>query len=298
VADQCLLKFESCWFGKSRAGVVLHNELGGFTEYVQFHGCSFNSEARQAIVYKRTGGTDSFHGSGLVGCTINEAAGEVLPKIAIGGALSTNQNIIIYNAPLSIQTWKQSGTPFIRNDSTRFGNNFHGVLTFETFGPNAFDIADTAGAQGVWLNGSFHDFNMKVRQGALSIVDGFKLRADGAIFGRHKPKPVIAKVLPAGGGAILSMYAISGETYKVIVRFTSSASPWQRAYELTCFNEPNIPKVTVIANLQEYYSGDLSPPVFSLSGGVLSAVGSGWPANTVHVWATATQIGDSLDTVA
>ena len=294
--------FRDCKFGSLAVGAMPHNKTaGGFTEYCVWDNCEFTANCKQAIVYRRTGGNDSFHGTGLRYSKLNESTIETLPKIEIGGALSTNQDIILYNAPMAFQCWKRTSTAVIRNNSSRPVCNTHGVMTFETFGGNQFELVAstkwnaTAGQQ-LYHVGGVVDFNNVAKLGLLRQMQNLAVLSNGTIRGLRNPYIVPVSTMAAGAVAntITSLPFVDGELFQVVIDMKSSASPCSKVFVLQCYQSSGISSVSKLSKPVAYYDGDLGDPVFSISGANLVATGAGnWPANTVTISATVTQLSGS-----
>lgn len=294
--------FRDCKFGSLAVGAMPHNKTsGGFTEYCVWENCEFTANCKQAIVYRRTGGNDSFHGTGLRDCQVNESPTETLPKVEIGGALSTNQDIILYNAPMSFQCWKQTSTAVIRNNSSRPVCNAYGVVTFETFGGNQFEIVastkwNAAAGQQLYHVGGVVDFNNVAKLGLLRQMQNLAVLSNGTVRGLRNPYVVPVATMAAGAVAntITALPFVDGELFQVVIDMKSSASPCSKVFVLQCYKYSVASFVTQLSKPVAYFDGDLGDPVFSMSGNNLIATGAGnWPANTVTISATVTQLSGS-----
>lgn len=301
VADQCGVSFIDVGFGKSQWGLLLHNE-DGFTEYVIADRCVFTEETHTAIAYKRTNGTDSFHGSGLTRYKINEKVGETECKVIIGGGLSIggvalpySDNIIVYNAPLDGQCWKNTAVPFIANNSQRFNTDFHGTLTFESFFGQQFDIA--VGGP-IYQLGSLMDVSNVARRGSLMFAETYASRSNGSSSTHLKPYRVPAWLPPSGVNTIAVFgTAIGGETYRVVVELVGGygSSP-KKLYVLNVYIGAN--GFTGVANTQwegkpyfELNGGDMPYPTFAMLGNALRMDAPF--AGTVFTSVSVSQIGFS-----
>lgn len=114
-------------------GLQFYNGAGAdFTEFCTFEGF-IESTVKVAVDYAKgiTGGSESFHGSGLVGRTvINQPAGATLPSIRI------NAGCIVYNAPMSATIFgRTSNVALIQTRSARPAT-FYGDLRIECFSAN------------------------------------------------------------------------------------------------------------------------------------------------------------------
>ena len=292
VADQCGVTFKECRFSQGAIGLDLFNESsGGFTEFVVAENCDFTEWCVEALVYRRASGTDSFHGSGLRNCTINEASGATLPKIRIGGAGSSSNDIVVYNAPFSFQVWKRTTNSVLVNNTTRTATNFHGNITLELFGAatgaNWKFCNDT---RSTYLLGTISSLQDKTERGTLILCDTFETRTDGAVNALLKPYRINSSLMVSGANSITSIPSITTETYLVRLRFADDAGPARKVYLLAVnFDATGVNTVTTIAQLQDYFGGSMPYPTFSMSGNTLVATATF--ATTVRCTGTVTKIG-------
>jgi hypothetical protein len=191
---------------------------------------------------------------------------------------------------LDVQCWKQTSTPFLKNNSTRFTTNFHGALTFETFNGAQSTIASGATT---YFTGTIQEFNNTVARGTLVHCVRYSPRSDGSSVMLLHPYRTSTATLASGANTIVTLPSVGDEVYKVITTFTSTASPWKKVYELTVYLGTDIRTVTQIALLADYYAGDQAAPVFSMSGAALVATQASWPANTIQCTVSVSQIGIS-----
>lgn len=291
VADQGGVQFKDCKYTDMQIAGLVHNEsAGAFTELVTWDACDFDGSCHEVLVYKRTLGTDSFNGTGLTGhCTINEAVGETFSKIRIAGDALTSDNIVVYNAPMNVQVWKQTALPFIKNNSIRLVTNYNGTMTFEVFSGLAFKIAD--GSTNVYFVGSVSELNNLAQAGVLRQCRRFTARADGSVTMLMDPYKTARAIMIAGANIIASPPTVQDETYFVTAIFTSSASPWRLVYLLAVNMGAITKSVTTIAQITAYFAGDLPAPTFSMVGNDVVATQAGWPAATVSVDVSVAQIG-------
>ncbi len=103
----CFVYGYRCSFEDYASAVLFHNESSGsFTEGCIMHD-SFFKNGNIPCEYRRGSGNDSFHGSGLVNCWVNQATSN--PAIKVGDGCYP------YNAPLEIITFANDGTGAVIN---------------------------------------------------------------------------------------------------------------------------------------------------------------------------------------
>ncbi len=190
-----------------QSGLYPHNKTaGGFTEYCVWDNCEFTSNCKQAIVYRRTGGNDSSTGQVYYTLSSMSQPLRLFQRFEIGGALSTNQDIILYNAPMAFQCWKHTSTAVIRNNSSRPVCNTYGGMTFETFGGNQFEIVAstkwnaTAGQQ-LYHVGGVVDFNNVAKLGLLRQMHNLAVLSNGTVRGLRNPYVIPVATMAAGAVA-------------------------------------------------------------------------------------------------
>lgn len=292
IDGQCGLTFRDCQFGKLKIGLLPHNKSSGnFTEFVVADNCDFTSECVEALVYQRTGGNDSFHGTGLRECTINEAAGATLPKIRIGGAGSTSNDIIVYNAPLSFQIWKNTTAKVLANNTSRYSTNFHGNVTLELFGAAAAAKWKFCNdSRNTYFLGTLSSLQDVTQRGTLVLCDTFETKSDGTVSALLKPYRIEALTMASGANTIAALPGSTTETYLIKLRFADSSSPARKAYLLVVnLDASGVHTVTNIAQLEDYYGGSMPYPTFSMSGQSLVATAAF--AATVTCTGTVSKIG-------
>jgi Pectate lyase superfamily protein len=292
IDGQCGLTFRDCKFDYLKIGLDLHNKSSGnFGEFVVAESCDFTESCVEALVYRRTGGTDSFHGSGLRNCMINEAVGATLPKIRIGGSGSTSNDIIVYNAPLSFQVWKNTTTSVLVNNTTRYSTNFYGNITLELFGAaNAAQWNFCNDTRNTYFIGGISSLQDKTKRGTLFLCDTFETKVDGTVNALLKPYRVGPITMASGANTISFIPGSTTETYFVRLRFADSASAARKVYLLAVnLDAFGVHTVTTIAQLEDYFGGSMPYPTFSMSGQSLVATAAF--ATTVSCTGTITKIG-------
>jgi hypothetical protein len=135
---------EHCYFGLNNIGMNLWNRGGGaFTEFVQAYKTEFGPTCKIKMNFYQTNGVNSFHGSGMRQCYINEDAASVENCIQIGAGC------LVYNAPLDVQIWKSNTTALIK--SLGQSPTFHGTITQES--NTAYQLVRTGDAPVFFVGG-------------------------------------------------------------------------------------------------------------------------------------------------
>lgn len=287
-----------CDFGANAIGGLLNNySVGSFAEYCVFERCNFSENCIEALVYLRTNGDDSFNGSGLRNCTISEAIGATLPKIRIGGLGGTSNNILVYNAPLSFQIWKNTITPVLINNTTRFTTCFHGNITLELF---------SGGSSSNWTfaNDNYNSYllgSLMIGSGGPSVLGGslilctsFEVSVTGTVNAPRKTYKVPAIAMINGANTLITLPVVTDESYLVRVSFNDFAAPGSvKAYILAICFARSSNGVSTLAQPIDFFGGSMATPVFSISGTSLIATASF--LTSVYCNTTITQIGHGSD---
>lgn len=96
IDGQCGMLVSNCHFESSKpnsgTAVLFHNKSpGSFTEFNILDRCQFGYRLKKAVVYRRSRGAESFHGSGVINSIINGSGAQI--DIGVGAH--------VYNAPLT-----------------------------------------------------------------------------------------------------------------------------------------------------------------------------------------------------
>lgn len=275
---------QRCIFNTNEIGITLTNTTG-YTEYCVATDCIFQG-CYQALFYNNTTTTfTSFHGSGLNHCQISEVSGSTLSPIQIGGSTVANNNFVVYNAVLDFQCWKyNTSTPIIQNNSTSNIINFHGTFTIENFTGSNITLG---GGSKIWYAGHYTSNSNYAYPGTLFFVYDIYSNSSGTPYATLKPFKIPNKVLAAGANNIYDFGYVPGvgspQSFLTTITFTSSADAWELSYLLIIYTGTggSNSSVTTLAQLANYFGGNHAAPTFSMSGDVLVATGTGWPAATI-----------------
>lgn len=263
VQDQNYFKMIHCRFFKGAIGVLYHNR-SGFTEWCSADQCSFESPVDQAVVYKKTvatGGHDSFHGSGLRDCIIVERAGQTLPKIEIGGPLSDDSLILVYNAELSFQIWKNTpGIPIIKNNSMYPNTNFRGVCTVEDFSRGGFNFSEGSPVNLVGV--PFVELTKTMTLGSARLWATYSTDQSGVSYGWQQPKalPTISGLPAEGEVQLCQLYSVDGEVYQVQLQYTIAGREWLVGQTMKVQPHPYAQLISVPETLWAYFGGQAAIP--------------------------------------
>ena len=278
VCGQDGITFRKCGFNNLVIGGLLHNKKSGdFSEYVVFEDCSFDQSVLETLVYTRTGGNDSFHGSGLKNCYINETTTSTTSRIRIGGSGSTSNDIIVYNAPMSFQLWKKTTTPAIVNNSTRYTTSFHGVITlelFDTSATNPWVIANDAnktffvGSVCCGTGGS----SATVSYGSFTPCRSLEVLNNGTVSANRGTYQIPKKSMVSGSNVLCTFPIVGNEMYLVRAEFMdSTANSPTKTYLLIVSASGSIKTVNTISQTIDWFGGLMPYPTFSISGSTLVA---------------------------
>jgi len=276
---------EMCEFGLNALGVLLFNEAGTeFTEYVLIDKCNFKEACSTVIEYRQTNNVESFHGSGLKDCTINQSATESSPKILIGSGC------LPYNAPLNFQVWTRIGTPIIRCISVK-NVNFHGHITVESFDPasNGYkvEMCDSAYNQ-VILIGGMSAFDDQSQLGKLILADRVQTNPDGSMNIQRK-RYQTTYVLTTGDNPTLQLDNHVAAMVNVSVRGTN----YDCTYMLVVYRNSGDDNgtVTKLATLRMNNGAGYGEPTFSYTGKKLVITNTNFPTTGITAYVSVSEVG-------
>lgn len=182
------VRIRDCRFDNLKTGVELSNASTSST-YTEFtivedsvfeQGCftamKFTRSETDPVTNVTSGGSDSFHGSGLRRCTINRANNTV-PSIIVG--TSSTETLKLYNASLDFTVWTRSAADIIQVACATSTVSADGTIKVENLG--ASPVATLVGGPGrVYFTGEVLSWG-EVKFGNLSQVDSFKRNNDGSV---------------------------------------------------------------------------------------------------------------------
>ncbi len=186
IDGQCGVTFLRCQFADNARGILLNNKTAGnFGEFVVAKNCDFTTKCLTAWEYKRSGGNDSFHGSGLLDCTVNgSAAGD--PVVIVG------TGCMPYNAPLSIRFWAHAPTVIVQNNNPAVDArncNWYGNMTLESGVGSEITLGAGTGSR-TFLCGQVSAVNQAWKFGTLRLADSISVQSNGAVVASLKPYTV------------------------------------------------------------------------------------------------------------
>lgn len=274
IADQGGVTIRNCRFEVARWGAVLHNESkGAFTEFNVFKDCTFTTSCYGHLQYKRTIGNDSFHGSGLWDCILQQqytATGDNYdgPQIEIG------ENCLVYNAPMQFKTFSSnSGSePIIEHKGLSHCNTY-GRITVEKSSTGV----ELVGTKPLFILGSVQTLTESLKTTNAWFCSRFQVNKDGS-FNYDRLPYSSTGILPAGGGPITSF--VNGQSAFVAVQV--SAANYKHKYMLLVSRNDDgyLGTVSTIAKLFSLNNG-YGEPSFSVSEGKLIVSNEKYPESTV-----------------
>lgn len=274
IADQGGVTIRNCRFENARWGAVLLNESkGAFTEFNVFRDCIFAGNCHGHLQYKRALGNDSFHGSGLWDCTLQQPRtvdGENYegPQIEIG------ENCLVYNAPMQFKTFSSSSgtTPIIEHKGVHSCNTY-GSITVEKSGTSV----ELVGTKPLYILGSVQTLTEALKTTNAWFCSRFQANRDGSINYDRLPFSSTG-ILPAGGGPIVSL--ISGQSAFITVQVSSPNYKYKYMLLVGRNDDGYLGNVSIIATLFSLNNG-YGEPSFSFSDGKLVVSNNKFPDATV-----------------
>jgi len=280
-----MFKVEQCQFSTNKTGILFHNEDGTeFTEYNVAYNCDFTQSCNTAIEYKQSNNVESFHGSGIKDCTINQSSTETNPKISIGSGC------LPYNAPLSFQVWTRVGTPIIRCVSTK-NVNFHGQITVESFDPSSnnykVEVCDSTYNQ-VTFVGGISSFDDQSQLGKLILADRLQTNPDGSMNVQKKRYQSVY-TLTSGDNPTVQLDNNVSAMVNINVRGTN----YECAYMLVIYRNAGDDNgsVTKVATMRVTNGAGYGEPSFSYSGKKLVITNANFPTTGISAYVSVNEIG-------
>jgi hypothetical protein len=274
IADQGGVTVRNCRFENARWGAVLHNESkGAFTEFNIFNNCTFATSCYGHLQYKRTAGNDSFHGSGLWDCTLQQqytASGESYdgPQIQIG------ENCLVYNAPMQFKTFSSnSGDEPIIDHNGISNSNTYGRITVE----KSSKTVELVGTKPLFILGSVQTLTENLKTTNAWFCSRFQTNRDGSINYDRLPFSSIG-TLPAGGGSVVSL--VNGQSAFVTVQVSAANYKYKYMLLVSRNDDGYLGTVSTIAKLFELNNG-YGQPLFYFTEGKLFVSNEKYPNSTV-----------------
>lgn len=169
IQGQCGQKFQNCSFDDFLVGGYFHNKAtGSFSEFDVFENCFFK-DCFLAIEYARDLGDDSFHGSGLLNCVVDNFNNAV-------ARIRVNANCKPYSAPMTAQFFVNSNCAIIENIGAQ-SCTFYGVISVETFS----DLATLASNAEVGLVGGVSYLGTPPVWGTLTVARDTTIDSSGVL---------------------------------------------------------------------------------------------------------------------
>jgi len=267
-ADVDGFTIRNCRFETNKVGIYLENETG-WTEYVVAERCNFTTSCKTALQYVKTGDYNSFHGSGLKECWINEASDEDVPKILIGSGCR------VYNAPLDFAIWKRTTQPIIRNEGWIL-NSSYGRIRVE-IGSNIAEVVDS-NYNPIYHAGGLLSYGDATRIGNLILCERVQQNVDGSITYQRKP---FHGLVPCTTGDNNILYVPNGSTYLVNIGFYAANYEYNYLLSVHRYRVNANGTVVILATHRTFNVAGYGAPSFSVSNGWLVASNSNWPAEGV-----------------
>lgn len=267
------LTVDNVRFKTASKGVLFHNEVAStFTEFNVIRNSHFESDVTTHVEYKRTSGTDSFHGSGFEGCVFNQDPADLAAKVVVG------ENCKVYNAPWSGHFFATAeDVPLITNDGvtvTCFGD----IALESSSSSIACPVVDTGSANPVLLAGRFVALNEGYTTYPwLRFVEHVAYDSDGSLSALYAPFQ-LEKALTTGANTIFS---VDPGLHLVSTRCWAANYDWQHAFVVYRSPYDGTGSLTEIAQPVSLNDAAYGEPTFSISSGNLVITDANFPASGV-----------------
>lgn len=253
------VRIRDCIFQNLETGIEFSNDIapGTFTEFSVAEGCVFWSSCKTAVRFISGAGDPSFHGSGLLRCTINRAATNSEPAIRIG---NSGEYIYLYNAPLDFTVWTRSEAAIIHVESASSSVFTHGVIQIENMAGSLTGTV-SGGAGTVYHAGEITSWG-NISMGRLVQVDSFKRNSDGSI----NPTEKLQRIQTTLSSATTTISACKAGELGAFASVALTASNYDYRYLLFFSHDGygGSGYVTILANQRSFNSAGLGAPTFSV----------------------------------
>ncbi|ALC82607.1 MULTISPECIES: twin-arginine translocation signal domain-containing protein [Bacillus] len=278
-------RVDFCQFELNKVGILFHNEiLQEFTEACTASHCDFRGSCKTAVEYKQSNNVESFHGTGIRSCTINQGAEETEPKIRIG------ENCIPFNAPLEFNIWTRGQTPIIKNDGNEPAT-FYGTISIENFdhGDSGYKVEMVSKKDSpVYLIGAVSALDDQSQLGNLVLCDRVQVNPDRTINVQTKKSQHLFQLTTGANETIAVTNGVSS-----IITIYLQAADYNYAYTLLVYRNVGDDKGTVtnLANHKNHNAAMYYGPTFSVESGKLVITNKNFPESGVTAKLSVLDIG-------
>lgn len=244
-----------------------------------------------ALEYERTDGTESFHGSGLVNCYIDnnrtdEGVYGGYPAVKIGA------NCLVYNAPMTASFMRGDGvTPIIQNDGYLYCN-FFGDITVEKSTSSTPLVSPNA----VYILGNIVTLGQSLTTTNAILCDRFQVNSDGSHNAQRK-RYAEAVSLGEGGGELFTLKTGSNgsnNTRLSVVRLSYSYYEYEYLILTHIYAGQTGGTVTVLQTLREFNQAGFGAPTFTYNSRTVSVSNTNYP-DGVKAYITHTDLSDRTE---
>ena len=247
----------------------------------------FPNSCRRAIEYLRTNGTESFHGSGLMNCQINQSNTETEYKIII------NNNCLVYNAPLDFSCWKDNTSlPLIHNLATT-GNmrqTFYGDIKIEMKSANNQFIL-VEGDPTIYTTGNILTLSNGIRLDNISLCEKIQINSDRSLALQKKPFSIFTTVTQNSQN-ILGV--LDCESYIVQMRIWTSNYEYQYTLLVNGKRSSEALTISTLMTGEAFNQAGYGAPTFDSNGRNLRINNSNYSAHNVNVQMIVTPLRSSF----
>lgn len=258
-------------------GLLFHNATSGnFTEFNVANRCVFDSSTPVHIEYRRTSGTDSFHGSGFTECVFVQNAAASVPLIQVGA------NCAVYSAPWTGTIFAVATEPLISSAAT---------VAAMVYGTLQVEAAEGVGAV--------------IGEGTDTLLQGGLLGTTGFSSGTLR---LVHRATRNANGTTTVLEHSRGEEYDVttganslielaagtwIVNVYTTASNYDYDCTLVVYRSryDATGSATILSTNNAFNVAGYGASTFGFSSGRLTITNASFPASGVSAVVTATQVG-------
>jgi len=275
----CGWKFYRIGFRSLGTGIEFSNDagVGTFTEVSVAYQCVFDSTVTRCLWYHRGTGNDSFHGSGLIDCDINQPSGATSAAIEIGAAAEVGR-VVLYNAPMDFRIWIRS-TQNIINVVTGKASlvTAHGTIKVEIVtGRPTFAGGDI----NVYYAGKILLWNSAGSNlGKLVLCEWAAVQPDSSVAYNRIPRRLSTT---NSSTSTLTVSSIEENCNLLFLNLSGNNYDYKYVLALHKDNYGGAGSVVIVSTLNAFNVSGWGAPTFSVSAaGVLSIVNAAYVANTI-----------------
>lgn len=262
--------------GQGRALAFSNTKAGDYTEDCVIRDSYFSEFLRTHVEYYRTGGNDSFNGSGFQNCAFNQLATDSAPKIRI------NAGTKVYNAPFDGSFSLRSSAPFALVEKGALPVHSFGAIRTEGHGNVGHvlvrNLSSTEWFHAGTVNSLTDDTALSTKEGPFRLVHRVQSNRNGTVTALTLP---YEETYAAKRGTTTAVHL--GQASSSLVSLTLIGSQYEVNYLLHVWRNRtnNAGTVSIIAKPRFFDGARHGRPTFAVRGSHLLVTNSRFPSRGV-----------------